>query len=193
MVFMLLGDPVVALAAYLHLLVQLRTRYHLDDPFLLQYLRYLGGILHGDSGRYYFGLSVSAVLAHAFPVTFRLALIVLTVESALSYWIRRDRRHALVWNFRFSVLLTGLIIIIAIPIFVLGSLAQFVFEIRLLIAPITVGERAMVALLLLPRSVLISMLSAHVVRLTGSAVVANAYAYTMFALPPRKGCSGAGW
>lgn len=87
MVFLLPGDPVAALAGDRPLTpavaAQLRSHYHLDDPFLVQYLRYLGGILHGDLGRAYSGLPVSAVLAHAFPVTIRLALIALAVEAVL--------------------------------------------------------------------------------------------------------------
>ena len=87
MVFLLPGDPVAAMAGDRPLTpavaAQLRARYHLDDPFFLQYLRYLGGVLHGDLGRSYSGLAVSEVLAHAFPVTLRLALIALAVEAVL--------------------------------------------------------------------------------------------------------------
>jgi len=87
MVFLLPGDPLAAIAGDRPLTpavaATLRARYHLDDPFILQYLRYLGGVLHGDLGRAYSGLPVSAVLAHAFPVTLRLALIAVTVEAVL--------------------------------------------------------------------------------------------------------------
>ena len=54
MVFLLPGDPLAAIAGDRPLTpavaAQLRVRYHLDDPFLLQYLHYLGGVLHGDLG-----------------------------------------------------------------------------------------------------------------------------------------------
>ena len=73
MVFLLPGDPVAAIAGDRPLTpavaAALRARYHLDDPFIVQYLRYLGGVLRGDLGRAYSGLPVSDVLAHAFPVT----------------------------------------------------------------------------------------------------------------------------
>src|SRR5271155_4991231 len=87
MLFLLPGDPLAAMAGDRPLTpavaAQLRARYHLDDPFLLQYLHYLGGVLRGDLGRSYSGLPISGVLAHAFPVTLRLALIALTVEAVL--------------------------------------------------------------------------------------------------------------
>jgi oligopeptide transport system permease protein len=179
MVFLLPGDPVAALAGDRPLTpavaAQLRARYHLDDPFLLQYLRYLGGVLHGDLGRSYSGLPVSDVLAHAFPVTLRLALIALAVEAVLGigFGVIAGLRQGSIFDS--TVLVTGLILI-AIPIFVLGFLAQFVFGIWLGIAPVTVGARSTFARLLLPGIVLGSVSFAYVVRLTRSAVAANAYA-----------------
>src|ERR1700759_730318 len=85
MVFLLPGDPVAAMAGDRPLTpavaAQLRARYHLDDPFLVHYLPYLGGVLRGDLGPFFSGLPVSDVLAPAFPVTLRLALIALLVEA----------------------------------------------------------------------------------------------------------------
>ena len=88
-------------------------------PSSLQYLRYLGGVLHGDLGRSYSGLPVSAVLAHAFPVTIRLALIALAVEAVLGigFGVVAGLRQGGIFDS--TVLITGLVII-AIPIFVLG-------------------------------------------------------------------------
>ncbi|KZS62779.1 ABC transporter permease [Mycobacterium ostraviense] len=177
MVFLLPGDPLAAMAGDRPLTpavaAQLRARYHLDDPFLVQYLRYLGGVLHGDLGRAYSGLPVSSVLAHAFPVTIRLALIALVVEAVLGIGfgvIAGLRRGGL---FDASVLIAGLIII-AVPIFVLGFLAQFLFGVKLGLAPVTVGGRATFGRLLLPGIVLGAVSFAYVVRLTRSAVAANA-------------------
>ncbi|ORV86076.1 ABC transporter permease [Mycobacterium interjectum] len=179
MVFLLPGDPVAAMAGDRPLTpavaAALRARYHLDDPFIVQYLRYLGGILHGDLGRSYSGLPVSAVLAHAFPVTIRLALIAVAVETVfgIGFGVVAGLREG--GLFDSTVLIAGLVII-AIPIFVLGFVAQFVFGVRLGIAPVTVGERASFARLLLPGIVLGAVSFAYVVRLTRSAVAANAHA-----------------
>ena len=179
MVFLLPGDPVAAMAGDRPLTpavaAALRARYHLDDPFVLQYLRYLGGILRGDLGRSYSGLPVSAVLAHAFPVTLRLALIAVVVETVLGIGFGVIAGLRTGGIFDSTVLIAGLVII-AVPIFVLGFLAQFVFGVRLGIAPVTVGDRATLARLLLPGIVLGSVSFAYVVRLTRSAVVANAHA-----------------
>lgn len=179
MVFLLPGDPVAAIAGDRPLTpavaAQLRARYHLDDPFMVQYLRYLGGVLRGDLGRSYSGLPVRDVLAHAFPVTLRLSMIALAVEAVLGIGfgvIAGLRSGGL---FDSAALIAGLIII-AIPIFVLGFLAQYIFGVRLGIAPVTVGERSTFGRLLLPGIVLGSVSFAYVVRLTRSAVAENAHA-----------------
>jgi oligopeptide transport system permease protein len=154
---------------------QLRAQYHLNDPFLVQYLHYLGGIVHGDLGRAYSGLPVSVVLAQAFPVTVRLALIALAVEAVLGigFGVIAGLRQGGIFDG--AVLITSLIVI-AVPIFVLGFLAQFVFGVRLGVAAVTVGDQPTLGRLLLPGVVLGSVSLAYVVRLTRSAVAANAHA-----------------
>jgi oligopeptide transport system permease protein len=179
MVFLLPGDPVAALGGDRPLspavAAQLRAQYHLNDPFWLQYLRYLGGLLHGDLGRAYSGLPVSTVLAHAFPVTIRLALIALVVETVLGvgFGVIAGLRQGGIFDT--GVLVVSLIIV-AVPIFVLAFLAQFVFGVRLGIAPVTVGDRATFGRLLLPGVVLGSVSFGYVLRLTRSAVAQNAHA-----------------
>ncbi|MBV9350943.1 MAG: ABC transporter permease [Mycobacterium sp.] len=179
MVFLLPGDPLAALGGDRPLspavAAELRSQYHLDDPFWLQYLHYLGGILRGDLGRAYSGLTVKEVLAQAFPVTIRLALVALAVEAVLGvgFGLIAGLRQGGIFDA--GVLITSLIII-AVPIFVLGFLAQFIFGVRLGIAPVTVGDQATLQRLLLPGIVLGAVSFAYVVRLTRSAVAANAHA-----------------
>jgi oligopeptide transport system permease protein len=177
MVFLLPGDPIAALGGNRPLspglVAQLRAQYHLDDPFWLQYLKYLQGIAHGDFGRSFSGLPVSQVLAQAFPVTIRLAIVALAVEAVFGIGfglVAGLRKGGL---FDATVLVAGLVII-AIPIFVLGFLAQFVFGVKLGVAPVTVGDQATFGRLLLPGFVLGSVSFAYVVRLTRSAVAENA-------------------
>jgi oligopeptide transport system permease protein len=179
MVFVLPGDPVAALGGDRPVTpavaAQLRAQYHLDDPFWSQYLHYLGGILSGDFGRAYSGLPVKDVLAQAFPVTLRLTLIALTIEAVLGigFGVVAGLRQG---GFFDAGVLTASLTIIAVPIFVLGFLAQFVFGVRLGLAPVTVGDQATLARLMLPGLVLGSVSFAYVVRLTRSAVAANAHA-----------------
>jgi oligopeptide transport system permease protein len=179
MVFLLPGDPVAALGGDRPVTpavaAQLRAQYHLDDPFLVQYLHYLAGILHGDFGRAYSGLPVKDVLAQAFPVTFRLTLIALTVEAlmGIGFGVFAGLRQGGIFD---AGVLAASLTIIAVPIFVLGFLAQFVVGVQLRLAQVTVGDQATFPRLLLPGMVLGAVSFAYVVRLTRSAVAANTHA-----------------
>jgi oligopeptide transport system permease protein len=179
LVFLLPGDPIVALGGDRPLspgvIAALRAQYHLDEPFWMQYLRYLGAIFRGDFGVSFSGLPVSDVLAQAFPVTIRLALVALAVEAVfgIAFGVIAGLRRG-GW-FDAGVLLVSLMVI-AIPIFVLGFLAQFVFGVRLGIAPVTVGDQATLGRLMLPGIVLGLVSFAYVVRLTRTAVAETAQA-----------------
>ena len=73
MVWALPGDPIRALsgdkppppAVY----EQLREQYNLDDPLIIQYLKYMAGLFQGDFGTSFRGQEVSAIMADAWPVT----------------------------------------------------------------------------------------------------------------------------
>jgi oligopeptide transport system permease protein len=179
MVFLLPGDPIAALGGDRPvspaLAAQLRAQYHLDDPFWLQYLKYLQGIARGDLGRSFSGLPVADVLAQAFPVTIRLTLVALVVEAifGIGFGLFAGLRRGGLFD---ATVLIASLAILAIPIFVLGFVAQFVFGVKLGIAPVTVGDQATFGRLLLPGIVLGSVSFAYVVRLTRSAVAENATA-----------------
>jgi oligopeptide transport system permease protein len=104
-----------------------------------------------------------------------LALIALVVEAVfgVGFGVIAGLRQGGVFDG--AVLIVSLIII-AVPIFVLGFLAQFVFGVRLGIVAVTVGDQPTFARLLLPGIVLGAASFAYVVRLTRSAVADNAHA-----------------
>lgn len=55
----------------------IRAKYHLDEPMLRQYLRYLGGIVHGDFGPSlkYRNRSVADIIAEALPISLTLGAL----------------------------------------------------------------------------------------------------------------------
>ncbi|MFG6083608.1 ABC transporter permease [Paracoccus litorisediminis] len=73
------GDPVLALAGEERdpaTLAALREKYHLNDPFLMQYLRWLGGVLTGDFGvSLRTGQPVLELIGQKLPVTIQLAFM----------------------------------------------------------------------------------------------------------------------
>src|SRR5262245_33827144 len=85
MVFLIPGDPIRALAGDRPMTpaveTALRARYHLDQPFYMQYLLYLKGIVTLDFGTSFSGRPVRDELARAFPITFRLAFMAVLIEG----------------------------------------------------------------------------------------------------------------
>ncbi|ORI20057.1 ABC transporter permease [Rhodococcus sp. 1168] len=176
MVFLLPGDPIAALAGDKAISPavadQLRARYNLDEPFIVQYLLYLKGIFTFDFGMSFSGRPVSEVLLQAFPITAKLAAMALVIEGVFGVGfglIAGLRKGKL---FDSSVLLVSLVII-AVPIFVIGFLAQFFIGIKWGIVPPTVGGNTSFKNLLLPAFVLGSVSFAYVVRLTRTSVAEN--------------------
>ncbi|WP_334138476.1 ABC transporter permease [Corynebacterium variabile] len=176
MVFLTPGDPVLALAgdkaADPAVLESIREQYHLDKPFIVQYLMYLGGIFQGDLGLTFSGREVTTVLVEAFPITIRLALMALVIETVfgVGFGVVAGLKKGGWFD---STLLVVSLIIIAIPIFVLGFVGQFLFGIQWGIVPPTVGSHGSFTRLLLPAFVLGLVSFAYVLRLTRSEVAQN--------------------
>jgi oligopeptide transport system permease protein len=176
LVFLLPGDPIAALSGdrVLPQAVQdqLRHNYHLDQPFINQYLIYLKGILTGDFGTSYSGRPVSEVMLQAFPVTIRLALLALLFESVFGIGaglLAGLRRGGF---FDASLLLVSLVFI-AVPIFVTGFVVQIVFGVKLGWIRPTVGPEATWGQLVVPALVLASVSFAYILRLTRDSVTEN--------------------
>ena len=86
MVFALPGDPVAAMggerALNPDLQAQIRAQYNLDQPFLVQYFLFLKGLVTFDLGTTIRGSRpIVDVLAGAYPVTIKLALMALVFEA----------------------------------------------------------------------------------------------------------------
>ncbi len=176
MVFLIPGDPVAALAGDKALTpgveAALRARYHLDQPFLIQYLDYLKGIFTLDFGTSFSGRPVRDELARAFPITLRLSVIALLVETVfgVGFGLVAGLRKGRLFD---STLLVVSLVIIAVPIFVVGFIAQFLLGVKWGIAPVTVTGKAPWNQLVVPGFVLGSLSFAYVLRLTRNSVAEN--------------------
>ncbi len=175
MVFALPGDPIRALGGDRPLSpavqAQLRDAYNLDDPLPIQYAKYVGGLAQGDFGTDFSGRPVSDIITDRFPVTLKLATVALLFEvffglvAGVLAGIRRK-------SFFDTLVLVSTTLIVSIPVFVLGFLAQYVFGLRLGLFPIaglTEGFRSY----LLPGFVLAALSLAYVARLTRTSLVEN--------------------
>jgi oligopeptide transport system permease protein len=177
MVFAMPGDPIVALfgdrGVNQGVYEQLRAQYHLDQPFIVQYLIYIGGIFQGDFGTSFSGQPVSQILASTFPVTLRLALIAVVIEMAVGVTIgliaglRKGK-----WFDNSSLVVS--LLLISTPVFVIAFVSQFLFAIKLGWAKPTVSGGANFLELLLPAAVLATLGVAYIIRLTRSSVIETA-------------------
>jgi len=174
MVFAMPGDPIVALFGDKtpppQVIEQLRERYHLDQPFIVQYFIFLGNIFRGDLGVSFSGQPVSEILASTFPVTLRLAALAIFFEmiAGISVGLISGLRKGGIFDA--SALVVSLILI-SLPIFVIAFVAQLIFGIQLGWFRTTVGTGAPIQDLILPAIVLATISFAQISRLTRASVI----------------------
>ena len=176
MVFLVPADPIAALGGGKPmspaLIEQLRAQYHLDQPFYVQYFNYIGGVFHLDFGTSFSGQPVFDVMKRAFPVTVNLTLIALVVETigGVVFGVISGLNKGRWYD---TAILIVTLIIIAIPIFVLGFVAQYLLGVKWHLFPVTVGGNLDFYHLILPGFVLGAVSFAYIVRLTRSEVADN--------------------
>ncbi len=170
-----LGDPTVGRCGERpcpdSYVAKLQQEYNLDKPLPEQYVRYLGKVVQGDLGTSFNGNKVSDQLADRWPVTIRLALIAIAVESVIGIaaGLLAGLRRRSFWD---SLVFVSTLVIISIPSFVLGSVAQLVFGVRLGWFPVTATQGTWEQLLL-PGIVLGSLSMAYIARLTRNSLAEN--------------------
>ncbi|WP_329241941.1 ABC transporter permease [Actinoallomurus sp. NBC_01490] len=175
-VFALPGDPIRVLggdkpmppAVY----QTLRHHYHLDDPLIVQYGKYLWGLVHGDFGQTLNGQPVGDVLTAGWTVTVQLAITAwifeLVVGIALGVWAGL-RKGGVVD----TLVLSGTTLVIAIPSFVLAYSAQLIFGLKLGWFPTAGTDDGWPYSYLLPGILLGSLSLAYIARLTRTSLVEN--------------------
>ncbi|PKW26091.1 ABC transporter permease [Phycicoccus duodecadis] len=177
MVFALPGDPLAGKCgerpcspAYA---AAFREKYNLNDPLLVQYGKYVGNLAQGDLGETYNNISVAEQLKNRYPVTAKLALISILIETiiGIAAGVLTGIRKG---GFLDNLVLVSTLVLISIPIFVIGGLAQYFLGVKLALFPVTVtSSTPTVYQLLLPAIVLGSLSVAYVARLTRTNLVEN--------------------
>ena len=152
LVFALPGDPVKAMfgdkPVNEAVAAQIRAEYNLDKPFIVQYLLFLKNALTLDFGKTFSGQLVIDQIGRAFPVTIKLALMA------------------------FVFLIISLLLI-SVPTFVTGFLAQYFLGVKLRLLPVTAGANPGFIDLLMPAMVLGSVSMAYIIRLSRSEISSN--------------------
>jgi len=153
-------------------LANIQAKYHLDEPFLRQYLRYLTGILHGDFGPSYKYLDrdVNKIIADTLPTSALLGLLALLVAVILSFpagLIAAYFRNS--WIDRLTLLAATLGI--SLPHFILGALLIWLFALQL--GWLQAGRWDNVASMILPTVTLSAAPAAYIAALLRSTLIEN--------------------
>ena len=145
----------------------LEASYGLDQPVLVQYGRYLGGLLQGDLGPSFRmkDYGVAEIIGRGLPVTLSIgtAALALAVLLGVPLGLLAGRRHN-GWVDH-AVMATALVGI-AVPNFVVAPLLALVFGIELGWLPVGGWEAGSVRYMVLPVVTLALPFVAYVARLT---------------------------
>ncbi|POH72008.1 ABC transporter permease [Arthrobacter glacialis] len=176
LVFATPGDPIAALSGGKPMApaveAALRAQYNLDQPFWMQYFLYLKNLVTLNLGQTFSGQEVADVIARAYPVTARLAIMALAFEAffGILFGVIAGLRKGKLFD---STVLVASLVVIAVPTFVLGFVLQLVVGVKLGWARPTVSGTAPWNELILPALVLGLVSLAYVIRLTRASISEN--------------------
>jgi oligopeptide transport system permease protein len=175
MVFALPGDPLKRLAGEKPLSPAVERafveEYNLDDPLPVQYGKYIGGLFQGDFGQTFRGRPVLEIMQEKFPITARLAVIAFAFEAVLGIiagLLAGLRRGSFIDN----LVLVSTIVVVSVPVFVLGFLAQLIFGAQLHLFPVAGIQQGAISYFL-PGMVLGSLSLCYVARLLRTSLGEN--------------------
>ncbi|WP_028035805.1 ABC transporter permease [Chelativorans sp. J32] len=174
------GDPAIALAgddSDPELLEQIRRQYNLDQPLPIQYLSWIGGVLHGDLGNSMrLGRPVLDLILDRLPVTLQLAVMAMffALVVGLTAGIISAIKQGTIWDYLANIVaLAG----ISLPNFWMGIMMILFFSVMLgwlpasgYVSPAEDLQRSLLSLLM-PAIVLGSGIAGVIMRHTRSAML----------------------
>ncbi|PKQ20674.1 MAG: ABC transporter permease [Actinobacteria bacterium HGW-Actinobacteria-6] len=169
------GDPVALRAGEKKLspavYAEMRHAFGLDKPWYVQYVNYLGDLTQGDLGTSIAsGRKVEVIFKETYPYTLKLALAAITLEILVGIGaglISAIKQYTF-WD---TLVTLSTSILVALPVFWLGIMLQYVFGIQLHILPISGASSARFsdfAHLVLPAITLASVSTAYAARIMRS-------------------------
>jgi peptide/nickel transport system permease protein len=132
------GDPAAMVAgksATPARIAEVRLHLGLDKPLPVQYVKYVGRLLHGDLGQsYYMQESVTSLIRINAPYTIQLAIAAVLIEMlGIPLGIYSALRQYTFWD---TTLTTAALFVWGIPVFVLGLFMQWFFGLKLNLLPL---------------------------------------------------------
>jgi oligopeptide transport system permease protein len=178
-VFALPGDPVSLLGGQRQVSPEARSaieqKYHLDEPIWSQYGHWISGVVVGDLGESFATRRpVRDMIGEALPNTLRLAGLAVLIEAVVGM---SAGVLAAITGRRFvdMLVVVSTTLLVAIPVYVLGTSLQYMFGLRWELLPVSGvddGFRSWV----LPAMVLALPSLAYVTRLTRTSLADTQHA-----------------
>jgi oligopeptide transport system permease protein len=169
-------DPLQALAGERpiadNVRLALTERYHLDEPFIIQYGYYMRGLFQLDFGTSLTGRPIYDMLDDAWPTTAQLAVMAVVFAALIGIvaGVVAGIRRAGIFD---NITLVITLVLISITIVVLAPLMQLFLGVELGWFPPTAGAQPSFYALMLPAMVLGAGSLATYSRLTRTSVVEN--------------------
>lgn len=150
----------------------IESRYNLDDPLPLQFVKYVTGVLKGDFGPSYrySDYTVSELIASNFPVSLRLgalAILIGLVVGVVAGTVAALRQNSLIDRMVMGFAMTG----ISIPVFVFAPLLVLAFAVKLNWVPAGWSGTSGVSRMILPVISLALPQLAYIARLTRASMI----------------------
>ncbi|MEJ2556680.1 MAG: ABC transporter permease [Anaerolineae bacterium] len=169
------GDPVVTMlgpraASQKSLVARIRHEYGLDQPVVVQYLRFLGGVLRGDFGRsFFYKQPVFDLIMERLPITMAIAALAMIVDLLIGITagtISAIKQYSIHDYIGMLIALMG----VSMPVFWLALLLQLLFAYHLGWFPVS-GMSEGLKSLMLPAITLGLVGSASTARMTRSCLL----------------------
>ncbi|MEW2440764.1 ABC transporter permease [Micromonospora marina] len=147
-------------------------KYNLDESIWVQYASYMKNLLQGDFGITFGGREISDIIATSYPNTLKLAVVALAIEAVIGLGagiLTGLRRNGFLDN----LVLVSTLFLIALPVFVIGFVLQWLLGVKWGIINPTVSNEMRFSELIVPGFVLGSVSMAYVARVARTSIAEN--------------------
>ncbi|MFR9780353.1 ABC transporter permease [Micromonospora sp. MS34] len=147
-------------------------KYHLDQTIWVQYATYMKNLFQGDFGITFSGREISDIIMVSYPNTLKLAVVALVIEGVVGLGagvLTGLRRNGFLDN----LVLISTLFLIALPVFVIGFVLQWLFGVKWGLVTPTVSNDMRITELILPGFVLGSVSMAYVARVARTSIAEN--------------------
>ncbi|MDX5460031.1 ABC transporter permease [Micromonospora tulbaghiae] len=147
-------------------------KYNLDESIWVQYASYMKNLLQGDFGITFGGREISDIIATSYPNTLKLAVVALAIEALIGLGagiLTGLRRNGFLDN----LVLVSTLFLIALPVFVIGFVLQWLLGVKWGIINPTVSNEMRFSELIVPGFVLGSASMAYIARVARTSIAEN--------------------